>query len=109
MAHGFFKAVVYLLEHGELSPGERADLESGLVWLDAQFEDPKHPSKDNGASARSSSISWFKSTAEDKLETMSALRHTLQNHGVNVKVDRREALEGKPLFEDEHQVVMEKL
>lgn len=92
---GLFVVSHELLDSGDLSPEESAQIRRVLRWFNLNLPSP--------SSIGARVIFWFKSDADQCLEKMWELKAVLEYHGYLVEVQKVRQL-GNIVYEDEFQV-----
>lgn len=106
---GIFGAAYELRRGGDLTEGERQELDRLIDWFDDNLPRPSrfNRSKSKGYYHRAAKgISWLKSTAEEHLENMRALIGILEDQGHQVTMIKT-LRPGYVVYEDDFQIVAE--
>ena len=98
---GLFIAAHELLDSGDLSLEERAQLRDILTWFNKNLLSPDIANSRNREAHRA--VFWFKSEAEDCISRIWEMAHLLEYHGYLVEMQKYRKL-GKIIYEDEYQV-----
>ena len=105
---GVFQAINNLRQQGVESEYEQQQDDVIGKWFD---ENPKKPARFTASKRpyyrkKSKAISWFKDTAQDRVDRVRSLVSILQNHGVTVRMLKTDRV-GYIVYEDEFQIVAE--
>src|SRR6266849_721815 len=105
---GVFHAVRNLREEGKLYPYEEEQHDLIRRWFNEHLERPTRftASKPPFYRKKNKAISWFKDSAGEHLAYVRSLAAILQNHGISVRMLKKERV-GYVVYEDEHQIVAE--